>query len=263
MRKVILFLVISFYSITSIFAQTAESSNKLDLALYLLIGQSNMAGRGELDGQSITSDSILCLNKEGQWEKATDPLHFDKSYAGVGLGLTFALDVLEEKPYRKIGLIPCAVGGTSITKWQPSGKADAPNPYDNAISRAKIALKDGTLKGILWHQGETDSNDRHTEYEERFEKLLNNLANDLEIDINTIPIVIGEIGYFYVNKRNVKNGKEINEILNSIAQKHNNITCVSSAGLNHKGDSTHFDAPSIREMGRRYAKAYICLETEK
>ncbi len=92
--------------------------------LYLLIGQSNMAGRGELDEESRQAHPrVFMLNREGVWVPATDPVHFDKSIAGVGPALSFGKAMAMASPRAKIGLVPGAVGGTSITLWAP-GRQD-------------------------------------------------------------------------------------------------------------------------------------------
>ena len=124
--------------------------NKKDLQIFLLIGQSNMAGRGKpLEEQDETPHPrVLLFNKEQAWIPAVDPLHFDKpSVVGVGLGLTFAKTVAETHE-KTIGLVPAAVGGSAISEW-----AKGARHYTGAIGRAKAALEDGTLAGILWHQG--------------------------------------------------------------------------------------------------------------
>src|SRR5690606_19644879 len=128
--------------------------------LYLLIGQSNMAGRGTLDtaGQEI-QENILMLDRHNTWVPAKDPLHFDKKAAGTGPGLAFAKVMIAQRNGIKIGLIPCAVGGTSIGKWQPGAYDEKTNthPYDDMMKRLQAALRHGVLKGILWHQGEGNS----------------------------------------------------------------------------------------------------------
>ena len=143
-------------------SQTSEvkpySPDGMDL--YLLIGQSNMAGRGRIKPEDVeTNKDLFTLNKDGEWTLARDPLHFDKpTMVGTGLGKTFGLAMLEKQPSRQIGLIPCAVGGSPIDAWQPGAyyKPTRSYPYDDAIRRAKAAMKSGKLKGILWHQGESD-----------------------------------------------------------------------------------------------------------
>lgn len=244
----------------------ARSQQRADkpMDIYLLIGQSNMAGRGPVDTLSkVVDTNILMFDKDNNWVPATDPLHFDKKEAGVGPGLAFAQRMLMENKGRKIGLIPCAVGGTSIAKWQP-GAYDAAtdtHPYDDAIKRALLAMKKGTLKGILWHQGEGDSGKtQYITYPQHFEELLSNLGKDLNIPINDLPVVVGQIGRFLIIKHPNGHSVEFNEMLNKMAAGHANMMCVSSEGLTHKGDLTHFDTRSARELGKRYAEAMIKLQ---
>lgn len=227
--------------------------------LYLLIGQSNMAGRGNID--SLNNEQvpgIMMLDKSGQWVPAKDPLHFDKKEAAVGPGLSFGKEMLAHSNGRTIGLIPCAVGGTSITKWRPGAYDSITNahPYDDAVRRTLIAMKSGRLKGIIWHQGESDSGgEAYLFYRKRFDSLLVNLARDLNTDLTSIPIVVGELGQFFVAKNPNGHAADINAILRQLSIDYKNISIVTSAGLNHKGDGTHFDAESARELGRRYAEA--------
>ncbi|HND53722.1 MAG TPA: sialate O-acetylesterase, partial [Pirellulaceae bacterium] len=136
---------------------------KSKFQLFLLVGQSNMAGRGAVEKQDKTPHPrVLMLNKAGKWAPAVDPLHFDKPAAGVGLGKTFGQLVADANPDATVGLIPCAVGGSPIDTWKPGAYYDATksHPWDDALRRAKLALEAGELKGILWHQGESDSNEK-------------------------------------------------------------------------------------------------------
>ena len=140
--------------------------------LYLLIGQSNMAGRGVVEQIDRTPhERVFMFGKAGTWLAATDPIHFDKpEVVGVGPGFSFGKAVACYDQTRKIGLIPAAVGGSSITSWKQGGfhEQTGSHPYDDAISRAQIAMKHGTLKGILWHQGEADSNaEKLPKYQDR------------------------------------------------------------------------------------------------
>ncbi|NDW19782.1 sialate O-acetylesterase [Dysgonomonas sp. 216] len=230
-----------------------------NMDLYLLIGQSNMAGRGDIDDEPLNLENIYMMDKNDQWVQAHEPIHFDKAAAGAGLAATFAMEVRGQD--RVIGLIPCAIGGSRIELWVPEAfdKGTGFMPYDDAIRRTKEALKRGNLKAILWHQGESNSSrNRYNEYEEKFEALLANLSRDLSIDIDTIPVITGELGHFFVTKGSLDDNKGlyINSTHHRLAQKKINRYCVSSAGLTHRGDQTHFDTPSLRELGKRYAEAY-------
>ena len=116
-----------------------------DFHLYLLIGQSNMAGRGKVELQDkVAVPRVLMLNKANEWVSAVDPISFDKTIAGVSLGRTFGIEMAKANKEVKIGLIPCAVGGTPIRRWQQQGDL-----YQAALKRAKIAQKDGVIKGCL------------------------------------------------------------------------------------------------------------------
>lgn len=220
------------------------------LDLFLLIGQSNMAGRGKVEDQDrIPDPRIWTLDSADHWIPATDPLHFDKpKIAGVGLGRTFAKQIVTATPGASIGLIPSAFGGTSIDEWKKGGKL-----YTEAVRRAREAAKHGTLQAILWHQGESDSNAVKAE---AYPAKLKQLVADLRADLHSpdLPFIVGQIGEFYIAKSPA--AARINELLTKAADEIPHLACVSSAGLTHIGDNTHFDAASQRELGRRYAAAY-------
>ncbi|SCM59677.1 sialate O-acetylesterase [Petrimonas mucosa] len=231
---------------------TAEKTPDPDFHLYLLVGQSNMAGRGAIDSLSFPDNPrILMLTEENEWVVAKDPLHFDKpNIAGVGPGLAFAQEMMRSEKDKKvrIGLIPCAVGGTSIDMWQP-GK-DAYNgqyyPYDDAIARLHAAMKSGVVKGIVWHQGEGDSNqEKAAVYIEKLEELIDRFRN--ECANPNIPFVAGELGHYRDNYMLIN--RELKKLPDLIPH-----TAIATAGdLNHNGDGTHLDSESARELGERMA----------
>lgn len=229
--------------------------------LYLLIGQSNMAGRGAVDAESKQVDPhVFMLTKEGLWAPATDPLHFDKpGAAGVGPGLAFGKAMAAAYPQANIGLIPCAVGGTSITVWAP-GKQDPVTkayPYDDMLKRVKIALQSGTLKGIIWHQGESDRSPAGiAKYTERMTELIARLRKDLNAP--DVPFVSGEIAQF--NDTNRDATTQINDILHGLAKTEPHYACVSAADLTDRGDKLHFNTASARLFGQRNAAAMLELQ---
>lgn len=232
----------------------AETTGGAGYDLYLLIGQSNMAGRGKVDEESKkTHPRVFALNKEGQWVPAVDPLHFDKPGAGVGPGLAFGKAMADARPEAKIGLIPCAVGGSSINVWKPGAHdaATKTHPYDDMLARMKIALKDGTLKGIVWHQGESDrSGEGAKHYAANLTELVARLRS--EFNLADVPFVAGEIGL--LNEKNKDVTVQFNEILHGLSKTIPNYAVASAAGLKDKGDNLHFDSASAREMGKRCAE---------
>lgn len=218
-----------------------------------------MAGRGAVEEQDKTPHPrVLKFTKENVWAPATDPLHFDKPIAGVGLGSSFGRTMAAASPDATIGLMPCAVGGTSLARWSKGGDL-----YLQALERAKLALKDGTLKGILWHQGESDSGNERTAstYGERLAKMVNDLRADL--GAGEIPFVAGKLGEFL--KRTDKDGKpalwpKVNDQIAALPKSAPHTAAVESTGLKHKGDNVHFDSPALREFGQRYAEAMKRLQ---
>lgn len=229
--------------------------------LYLLVGQSNMAGRGEVAQQDrVPYGRVLMLTKEGEWAPAVDPMHFDKPVAGVGLGRTFGLKIAEARPGVTVGLIPCAVGGSPIDVWKPGAfyEPTKSHPWDDAMRRAKLALQSGVLKGILWHQGESDSNEALAAgYEAKLHDLIARMRRELGAD--GVPFLVGQLGRF--------EGVEWNEWRKMVDRAHRGLpgkvkgtAFVNSEGLVHKGDKVHFDAASYRELGRRYAEAFLGMK---
>lgn len=226
------------------------------------MGQSNMAGRGKLQAiDTLTHPRVLMLDKSENWVLAKDPMHFDKPGAGTGLGLTFGKIMANEESNIKIGLIPTAVGGSSINAWFTDSLHRQTNtyPYDDMIRRAKKAMESGILKGIIWHQGESDSNSQKSinAYTQNFEAMLDSLKSDL--GISSIPIVMGEIGYFFYPKAAF--AKDINGVIRQIADSNDCIGLVTAEGLNHKGDSTHFDSDSYHALGTRYAAKMLEIQS--
>ena len=263
MKYKILILAVFFLQGVDLFAQQKP------LDLYLLIGQSNMAGRGTIEQQdTVAFPRVYSLNKNNQWVPARDPIHFDKSVAGVGLGRSFGITMAKANPKANIGLIPCAVGGSPIDAWKPGSyfQQTQTYPWDDMEKRLKIALKDGTLKGILWHQGESDSNPKKCDtYNTKLEDLIKRVRK-LAGNPN-VPFVAGELGRFKIkaNKErydqlNPPPAKVVMQSTKAIVKNDKNAAFVKTKGLHHRGDQTHFNSKSYRILGKRYAKAMLKLQ---
>lgn len=245
-------------------AEPAKLPPKENFHLFLLVGQSNMAGRGTVEEQDKTPHPrVLMLSKSGEWVPAVDPMHFDKPAAGVGLGKTFGTLLADANPGVTIGLIPCAVGGSPIDAWKP-GEFYAPtksHPWDDAMQRATIALKAGVLKGILWHQGEADSTDALAPtYEAKLHDLIARFRKELAAP--DVPFIAGQLGVFADAPWNDAK-KTIDAVHRALPSKVPHTAFVSAEGLNHCGDKVHFDSPAYRELGRRYAEAFKKLTGTK
>jgi hypothetical protein len=252
------------FGAAAIAADSPALPPKEQFHLFLLVGQSNMAGRGTVEPQDkVPLPHILMLNKASEWVPAIDPLHFDKPAAGVGIGRSFAAAVAAAKPGVTIGLIPCAVGGSPIDVWQPGAyyQATQSHPWDDAIRRAKVAMTAGTLKGILWHQGESDcSRELAPGYGAKLKELI--LRFRTELNAPNVPFVAGQLSQF-------PDGR-VNEFKPLVVQVYRDLPAavpqtavVSTDGLTHRGDKVHFNSESYREFGRRYAAAYLKLTAKE
>lgn len=239
--------------------------------LYLLMGQSNMKGRGIMPEEPKRDSRIVVMHlKDDRWYLARHPLHLTgdartfagHDNAGVGPGLSFAETVVTGNPRVRVGLIPCAVGGSRIDLWQQGAKL-----YVNAVRRAELALQatalvKGRIRGVLWLQGEADSAPNRREvYATKLLKLVDNLRADLSTpDLPFIACTVGEMG----ESPRVADKAAMNAILLSLPDKRPHTACVDARDLKGNiGDNVHFDTASQNAIGRRYADQMKKLTDQK
>lgn len=240
--------------------------------LFLLLGQSNMAGRGSPGPADLVSNPrILTLNPDGTWRLALDPLHFDKPSAGVGPGLPFARELLASlPPDAAIGLIPAAFGGSSIAWWNKdySGQQRWPNGhnyYQHAVNAARAAATQGRLTGILWNQGESDQGRARGDEGEDYRRRLHALIADLRADLNAplLPFVAATLGPWHAQRAIAFNSVVLalpvqvpqTATVNTLAPE------VLDQLRNKTDDPSHYDTPSYHLLGRLYARALLPLLT--
>jgi len=206
-----------------------------------------MAGRAKgTEEDRVPAPGAYKLNRDDKWSPATPPLHFDKNVAGYGPGDAFIRAYLAEHPGESVGVIPCAVGGSSIKAWGNGAKH-----LENAVRRLKAALPYGELAGVLWHQGETDAlKMKEGRYKGLFDEMVRRVRREAGREV---PVVVGEIGRFMEAE-----SARINPIIASCAAATPNCACVSSEGLKNQ-DKFHFDRASAEELGRRYYAAWKTL----
>jgi len=253
-----LLLLLALGAIRHLSASAGLDVPREKLHIYLLAGQSNMAGRGAVAEQDkLVHPRVFMLNRENKWLPAHEPMHFDKpAYVGVGPGLAFGKAMAEADPNAIIGLVPCAVGGSPISTWkhQAYHKQTKSHPYDDALKRGRIALQKGVLKGILWHQGEGDSNVQDGPlYEQRLTELISNFRRELETP--DLSFVAGMPADAYVAR--VPAARFVIDAIKAVAAADKNVYWVSAQGLACKADRVHFNADSARLLGRRYAEAVV------
>ena len=215
---------------------------------FLLIGQSNMAGRGYIEDAENIDTSRIKILRNGCWVDMFRPINPDRSFSGVSLAESFA-ESYAEKYDVDVGLVCCADGGTRLEQWKKGGLL-----YDNAVYQAKLAQRTSVISGILWHQGEADCDEAlYPTYEERLTEFVNSLRN--ELDLHDVPFLIGGLGNFLSEcslNDNLKNYTHINEAMKNVAQKDEMMSYVTADGLTSNPDHLHFNSKSLYEFGRRY-----------
>ena len=243
-----------------------EGATHLDL--WLLCGQSNMKGRGFMPQEPKNDPRIVMMHKmDDQWYLARHPLHLTgdaKTFqghdnAGVGPGLAFAEVLAAQDKTVAIGLVPCAVGGSSIKLWQKGAKL-----YEDAIRRARWALQStapvrARLRGILWLQGEANANPQDLPlHAERLRGMIEAFRADLALpELPFIACTVGEMK----EGGAAANLKAMNEIQLNLAKSVPGSACVDARDLKtHIGDSVHFDTAAQEEIGRRFASEWMKLK---
>ena len=224
---------------------------------FLMIGQSNMAGRGRMgEVPPVENDRIFML-RNGRWRPLVEPVNYDRPFAGVSLAVSFA-DEYQKRAGADEGLIPCADGGTSLEDWAVGGQL-----YTHAVYQTQLAQRLSEVRGILWHQGEADSKDETLArtYAPRFMRILSALREVCALQ--KVPVVLGELGEFLGDNPDQKEPhyRLVNRALASLAAEGSGMALASSKGLGSNGDYLHFDAASLREFGRRYFEKYLELGT--
>lgn len=237
------------------------------LDLWLLCGQSNMKGRGFMPEEPKNDPRIVMMHKkDDQWYLARHPLHLvgdAKTFqghdnAGVGPGLAFAEVLAAQDKTAAIGLVPCAVGGSSIKLWQKGAKL-----YEDALRRARLALQttapvNARLRGILWLQGEANANaQERPQYAEQLRSMITSFRADLALP--DLPFIACTIGEMQPEPR-LSDLKTMNEILLALPKSVPYTGCVDARELKtHIGDSVHFDTAAQEEIGRRFAAKVLSL----
>jgi hypothetical protein len=218
-----------------------------NLEIYLLIGQSNMAGRAQIlapDFDTLNGVYLYKGDSVNSWEPAVNPLNKystirrELPVQQLGPGYYFAKTMRAYDTGKQIGLVVNARGGTSIDLWAPGTTC-----FNDALKRTREALQAGTLKAILWHQGESDVK-KYKDYPEKIITLIN--AFRKELNQPDLPFIAGEVA------EEKKNRAEFNIMLKETLGKVPNTAVVRATGLTTY-DSTHFDTRSMRILGVRYA----------
>ncbi len=232
------------------------------LDLFLLLGQSNMAGYGVIlpqDRQSI--ENVYTLRESDQsfhWEKASQPIHKRLSSDAFCLAGPFAKRYVEMFPDKQVGLIPMAWGGAELAQMSKGTEF-----YQQIITASIWAKKNGSLKGILFHQGESDTTD--PEKSQSYLSRLQQFITDLRADLSEpeLVVIVGNLAEFYSTGKDhnsperVKQIDQVKQSLKEVANTTPNTLYVESTGLRSiDHHQVHFDRESYIIFGNRYFDAY-------
>ena len=266
--------------LAALMAVSAHAAPDPNFHIYLAFGQSNMEGQGDIGQQDKSVDERFQLlwsadagscnqnASKGKWIKAVPPLAHCQG-AKLGPADYFGRTMVEKTdPQIKVGIISVAVAGCSIKLFDKDNYKSyvssqqgqswmiqrintyGGNPYGRLIEMAKKAQEDGVIKGIIFHQGETDAGDGN--WPPAVKKVYDNIIKDLGLD-SDIPFLAGE-----VLRSGVSSGANNN--IAKLPQQSKNFYVVSSEGFNQAlgdGQNVHFTSQEYRDFGKRYAEKMI------
>ena len=236
------------------------------MALFLLVGQSNMVGWAPLPEEKQTDSRIYVFGNDYRWRVASDPI--DDAYnqvdkvsedlnAAYSPSLAFALASLDHQPEAVIGLIPCAKNSSAIVQWQRN--LSDQSLYGSCLKRAQAASPMGHISGILFFQGETDALDpilypepepHAFDWAQLFSEFVTDLRQDL--DEPDLPVVFAQLGS---NPRSsdFANWDVVKKQQSSFRLPMTAMITTDDLPLM---DGIHFTTDSYRTIGRRFADAY-------
>jgi sialate O-acetylesterase len=228
--------------------------------LWVLAGQSNMVGRAQLAPRQETHPLVKVLAPDGEWRTARDPLHEHRHYRpgekhGAGLGLAFAKEMVRRTGV-PVGLIPVAVGGTSLEQWNPDHKAQGRQSlYGNMLSRFQVA--GGRVTGMLWYQGEADTRTKELgpTYGERFARFVASARADFGQP--ELPVYFAQLARYGAEPgEGYKAWDEVQEAQRLAESQIAHSGAVATVDLD-LGDPIHLDRPSLERLGLRFARRVL------
>lgn len=228
--------------------------------VFVMAGQSNMAGRGIVEPHDTVPDPrIFTINQKNEILVAKEPLHYyEPTRTGLDCGLSFAKALLKSVPANvSILMVPTAVGGSSIQQWLGDSTYRNVKLLSNAREKISVARKVGTMKGILWHQGETNAMTNrdiigHSGNLKALAKIFRDMAGN-----DNLPFLVAELGSF---SKYAEAFVRINEQLTAYVKADSFSAFIKTNDLHHKGDSLHFDSQGQRLMGERFANEYLLIK---
>lgn len=262
-----------------LFLSVATFAQDKNFHIYLCFGQSNMEGNARIedcdrvgvDGRFLMMAAVdnAEMNREmGKWYTATPPLC--RSNTGLTPVDYFGRTMVENLPSNvRVGVINVAIGGCKIQAFMKDSienyvktapgwmigmlKAYDDRPYDRLVAMAKLAQKDGVIKGILLHQGESNTGD--PQWTSMVKTVYESLLKDLNLKAEDVPLLAGEV----VNADRGGVCASMNSIINTLPQVIKTSHVISSSACQNTFDQLHFSAAGYREFGKRYAAEMLEL----
>ncbi len=254
-------LAVVCFSDTGQTARAAEPGLDSPLLVFVLTGQSNMAGRAKIEaGDEKPVEGALLWNiVEQKWEPAKPPYNrYSPHNKGPAIqrlncGPSFVRDYLKANPGVRVGIVCSVRGGTTIEQWK-KGETQPWSLFDTTVAETKAALaadKKAELKGMLWHQGEGNSAAGKVE---KYPAELAQLIADFRADFGKpeLPFVFSQLGQFN------EGYAAFNEMIVEQPAKIDHTACIVTDGLKAI-DTAHFDSVGQRALGERYAAATLGL----
>jgi hypothetical protein len=254
---------------------SAKTDDKADI--YLLMGQSNMSGRGivaDIPAGALPADPMITLyGNDGVWRVAQEPLDSsdrqidavssDNKLPGVGPGLAFARALKARQPSRRIALVPCAKGGSALKEWTPDEARTT--LYGSCLARAHEAMAMGRIKGVLWYQGETDasSEDQTALWPERMAVLVDRVRIDLKAPcLNWVIVGLSDKPDPLIQTKLVPGWEKIQALQASLPQQIAHLAHVSAVGLPKNPDTLHLSTAAQLRLGQKLAEAMAGLQAK-
>lgn len=247
-----------------------------DFHIYLCFGQSNMEGQGTIEAQDQNVDSrfqiLQAVNCSGQpeesWRTANPPL--SRCNTGIGPADNFGRTMVANLPeHIKVGIVHVAIAGCKIELFDKDNYASyaageqqwmkniineyGGNPYGRLVELAKIAQQDGVIKGILMHQGESNTGDN--QWANKVKGVYENLLADLNLDAQEVPLLAGQVVDAAQGGLCASHNAAVNALPNTIPTAH----AISSSGCVDQSDNLHFTSAGYRTLGQRYAEKMLEL----
>jgi hypothetical protein len=242
---------------TPIPANSDSMTAKKNVWVFILAGQSNMAGRGLVETEdTIPNERVFTINPVGEIIPAREPLHwYEPLLTGLDCGLSFGKTLAPHLPDSvTILILPTAVGGSSISQWIGDSTHRNVTLLSNFKEKVALGKANGTIKGILWHQGESDTGSEELIelYQERLKTLF--LKFRTEIGNDSLPVLIGELGSFSAND---PNWQAVNKQIRAYVATDPHAAIIQTSDFTHKGDFIHFNSEGQRTMGERFALKFL------